>query len=106
MDDDGGQDDAASPTALDERPAVGLPSVDIPSDELISSTQTTSSMPEDANAAPLHPNLLTLNPFPDCPPHPLFTIEQLGVDRRLLVNRKRQLKMYRVWMQGKFRKVP
>ncbi|KAI0256007.1 methyltransferase [Lactifluus subvellereus] len=36
--------------------------------------------------------------------HPLFTIEQLGVDRRLLVNRKRQLKMYRVWMQGKFRR--
>ena len=38
-------------------------------------------------------------------PHPLFTIEQLGVDRRMLVNRKRQLKMYRVWMQGKFRKL-
>lgn len=37
--------------------------------------------------------------------HPLFSIEQLGVDRRLIVNRKRQLKMYRVWMQGKFRKV-
>jgi len=36
--------------------------------------------------------------------HPLFAIEQLGVDRRLLVNRKRQLKMYRVWMQGKFRR--
>ena len=37
--------------------------------------------------------------------YPLFKIEQLGVDRRLLVNRKRQLKMYRVWMQGKFRKL-
>ncbi|CAE6470829.1 unnamed protein product [Rhizoctonia solani] len=37
-------------------------------------------------------------------PHPLFSITQLGVDRRLLVNRKRQLQMYRVWMQGKFRK--
>jgi len=36
---------------------------------------------------------------------PRFTIEQLGVDRRLIVNRKRQLKMYRVWMQGKFKKV-
>ena len=36
--------------------------------------------------------------------HPLFTITQLGVDRRLLVNRKRQLKMYRVWMQGKFQR--
>ncbi|KAH8104110.1 methyltransferase [Cristinia sonorae] len=37
--------------------------------------------------------------------HPLFSIEQLGVDRRLIVNRKRQLKMYRVWMQGKFQKI-
>ena len=36
--------------------------------------------------------------------HPLFTIMQLGVDRRLLVNRKRHLKMYRVWMQGKFQR--
>ncbi|KAG9313171.1 S-adenosyl-L-methionine-dependent methyltransferase [Chiua virens] len=50
--------------------------------------------------AVIHPNLLA--PLSSCP---LFTIEQLGVDRRLLVNRKRQLKMYRVWMQGKFRKL-
>jgi tRNAThr (cytosine32-N3)-methyltransferase len=51
----------------------------------------------------VHPNLSIQ--LAHCPPHPLFTIEQLGVDRRLLVNRKRQLKMYRVWMQGKFRKL-
>lgn len=51
----------------------------------------------------VHPNLLL--PLSGCPPHPLFTTEQLGVDRRLLVNRKRQLKMYRVWMQGKFRRI-
>ncbi|KAF8329376.1 S-adenosyl-L-methionine-dependent methyltransferase [Cantharellus anzutake] len=36
------------------------------------------------------------------PSQPLFSIKQLGVDRRLLVNRKRQLKMYRVWMQAQF----
>ncbi len=33
-----------------------------------------------------------------------FQIINLGVDRRLLVNRAKQLKMYRCWMQGRFRK--
>ena len=35
---------------------------------------------------------------------PGFEIEELGVDRRLLVNRAKQLKMYRCWIQGRFRK--
>jgi len=34
----------------------------------------------------------------------LFEILNLGVDRRLIVNRNRKLKMYRCWMQGHFRK--
>lgn len=34
-----------------------------------------------------------------------FELLDLGVDRRLLVNRAKQLKMYRCWMQGRFRKV-
>ncbi|KAJ2765873.1 hypothetical protein IWQ57_004607, partial [Coemansia nantahalensis] len=33
-----------------------------------------------------------------------FAVEQNAVDRRLLVNRKRELKMFRVWLQAKFRK--
>lgn len=41
-------------------------------------------------------------PVPEEPP--LFDIEDLGVDRRLLVNRAKKLKMYRCWMQGRFRK--
>ncbi|MCJ1243861.1 hypothetical protein MMC30_001058 [Trapelia coarctata] len=34
-----------------------------------------------------------------------FEIVNLGADRRLLVNRQKQLKMYRCWMQGRFRKL-
>jgi tRNAThr (cytosine32-N3)-methyltransferase len=33
-----------------------------------------------------------------------FEVVNLGVDRRLLVNRAKQLKMYRCWMQGRFKK--
>lgn len=33
-----------------------------------------------------------------------FSVEQLVVDRRLLVNRQNLKKMYRVWFQGRFRK--
>lgn len=35
---------------------------------------------------------------------PRFTIEKLGVDRRLLINRAEKKKMYRCWLQGRFRK--
>jgi len=37
-------------------------------------------------------------------PTPKFDILNLGVDRRMLVNRQRKLKMYRCWMQGRFQK--
>ncbi|KAK6439609.1 hypothetical protein LTR95_004181 [Oleoguttula sp. CCFEE 5521] len=33
-----------------------------------------------------------------------FEVVNLAVDRRMLVNRQRKLKMYRCWMQGRFRK--
>lgn len=35
---------------------------------------------------------------------PLFEMEKLGVDRRMLVNRALKLKMYRCWLQGSFRR--
>ena len=35
---------------------------------------------------------------------PAFEVLALAADRRLLVNRQKQLKMYRCWMQGRFRK--
>ncbi|KAI5461095.1 S-adenosyl-L-methionine-dependent methyltransferase [Mariannaea sp. PMI_226] len=34
----------------------------------------------------------------------LFEIQNLGVDRRMLVNRAEKIKMYRCWLQGRFRK--
>lgn len=36
---------------------------------------------------------------------PKFEVLNLGVDRRLLVNRAKQLKMYRCWIQGRFQKL-
>ncbi|CAL1714483.1 unnamed protein product [Somion occarium] len=76
-------------------------------------TQPSSTPPPKANGtstsktvqSTIHPILHPLLEKDTQSPHPLFSMEQLGVDRRLIVNRKRQLKMYRVWMQGKFRKL-
>jgi len=34
-----------------------------------------------------------------------FQVESLGVDKRMLVNRKKQIKMYRRWMQAVFQKI-
>lgn len=33
-----------------------------------------------------------------------FDVLNLDVDRRLIVNRQRRIKMYRCWIQGRFRK--
>lgn len=41
---------------------------------------------------------------PDQRQRPAFEIISLGVDRRMLVNRQKQLKMYRCWIQGHFKK--
>jgi len=35
---------------------------------------------------------------------PKFKVVNFGVDRRMLVNRQRRLKMYRCWMQARFKK--
>lgn len=84
-------DYTANYSGLDSRPsATELPGID-------------STARQQTSDVWINPKLFL--PLSGCPPHPLFTTEQLGIDRRLLVNRKRQLKMYRVWMQGKFRKI-
>jgi len=38
------------------------------------------------------------------PDTPAFEVLDIGVDRRMLVNRQRRLKMYRCWMQARFQK--
>lgn len=53
-------------------------------------------------AIPLRPLPATPGPLPF---HRVLTGVEYYILRRLIVNRKRQLKMYRVWMQGKFRKL-
>ncbi|KAH9074750.1 methyltransferase [Lactarius deliciosus] len=77
----------------DGRDNVPTPGLDSPDNPLPNAGPSTE---------PIHPSLR--DPAALRLVHPLFITEQLGVDRRLLVNRKRQLKMYRVWMQGKFRR--
>ncbi|KAJ7065217.1 methyltransferase [Mycena amicta] len=68
------------------------------SDDTPTTSGSTTPLQVEAPRSQIHPSLLS------SPPPSLFTMEQLGVDRRLLLNRKRQVKMYRVWMQAKFRK--
>jgi tRNAThr (cytosine32-N3)-methyltransferase len=102
------------PEMDDETDTLSLSHPDIPSDDR-NTPDTLLSHPAsliDSCSTPRDPPIQSLSIHPNlCSPHrvlpvsPLFTIEQLGIDRRLLVNRKRQLKMYRVWMQGKFRKI-
>ncbi|KAJ7708862.1 S-adenosyl-L-methionine-dependent methyltransferase [Mycena rosella] len=82
----------ATKIAADESGSTLIPT----SEETPPPEATTTTIP----ALPkIHPSLLASTP------PPLFATEQLGIDRRLLLNRKRQLRMYRVWMQAKFRKV-
>ena len=68
----------------------------------LDSPSSTAPSGDDGSVHVIHPSLR--DPGVLGLAHPLFTVTQLGVDRRLLVNRKRQLKMYRVWMQGKFQR--
>ncbi|KZT00582.1 methyltransferase [Laetiporus sulphureus 93-53] len=86
---------SASPAPSPDDSGAAVPTLDI-KETLLSPSPTSTQ---------IHPSLLeSFSPGIGLA-HPLFAIQQLGVDRRLIVNRKRQLKMYRVWMQAKLRKL-
>ena len=105
---EGGDDDDQGANDSDERADTQVPtSSSIPNNLSLSSNSsppTGSYSGADWSTHAIHPHLRDSAAIGLGLAHPLFSIEQLGVDRRLLVNRKRQLKMYRVWMQGKFRR--
>lgn len=101
--------DDVAPTATTETTTTTVE--ELPSGELVS---TTSLGGGDTPLTPSTPTSRAATPAPS--PASLavdrgetltpvrFELLQLGVDRRLLLNRKRQIKMFRVWMQGRWRK--
>ena len=100
---DGEQDASSAPSPSPSGSHTPAPAADSTSCPSPASPDLVPDPP--SSAAPkqpvIHPSLLVSSEDA----HPRFSIEQLGVDRRLIVNRKRKLKMYRVWMQGKFKKL-
>ena len=95
----------ATPPELSHEPTSGAatPSLE-ETRQSLDSLSLEASKQSTPKAGAIHPILSQPLPLKEGS-HPLFSIQQLGVDRRLIVNRKRQLKMYRVWMQGKFCKL-
>ncbi|KAK7686310.1 hypothetical protein QCA50_010534 [Cerrena zonata] len=97
-----GEDGEAPQTPPHTEPATRAQSPGTPADDPSMPPGTEEPSITQSSVHPILQDMLNNGPDPS---YPLFSIEQLGVDRRLIVNRKRLLKMYRVWMQGKFRKV-
>lgn len=67
--------------------SLSLPAVDVDSSRNTTTAPTSTQEPDQST-----------------PPRPAFDIAHFGVDRRMLVNRQRRLKMYRCWMQAVFKK--
>lgn len=68
------------------------------------SPQQPTESPADELAEKLDETHIADGSAEDAEKAPSFEITNLGVDRRMLVNRQRKLKMYRCWMQGRFQK--
>ncbi|GAA5953529.1 hypothetical protein JCM21900_006192 [Sporobolomyces salmonicolor] len=80
---------------------VELPSGEISTEVSISHEAVLSSSTAPSESESSKPTLSI--PATPLTPYNLDLL-QLGVDRRLLLNRKRQLKMMRIWLQGRWRK--
>ncbi|PVH96522.1 methyltransferase, partial [Periconia macrospinosa] len=83
-----------------------------PSKEGVAAATTTTAEQEDNNPTieektaqlSVDDNSNTEEESQNKSPRPAFEVVHFGVDRRMLVNRQRRLKMYRCWMQAVFRK--
>ncbi|GAA5875310.1 hypothetical protein JCM16303_000579 [Sporobolomyces ruberrimus] len=92
------------------------PTEPTPTIDSITTTITTTSLIEETPSGATTPNVESSTEVKSAPidslspPAPPATsanrldLLQLGVDRRMILNRKRQLKMMRVWLQGRWKK--
>lgn len=80
-------------TTLDTPVNSPLPASSTEIDDFASTTTASSSSATPPEASPA---ALSIDPLV---PESQLDLLQLGVDRRLILNRKRQLKMMRVWLQ-------
>jgi len=80
-------------TTLDTPVNSPLPASSTEIDDFASTTTASSSSATSPEASPA---ALSIDPLV---PESQLDLLQLGVDRRLILNRKRQLKMMRVWLQ-------
>lgn len=66
-----------------------------------SESQDVATATQDKEDQNPEPSISKVGPKEPCP---AFETVHIGVDRRMLVNRQRRIKMYRCWMQAVFRK--
>ncbi|GAA6012420.1 hypothetical protein JCM11491_004327 [Sporobolomyces phaffii] len=88
--------ESTTPQAVDAVTTTTTAVVDDEQEAVVSTTETEPTpVAREENNPNVHAPLV---------PESRLDLLQLGVDRRMILNRKRQLKMMRVWLQGRWRK--
>ena len=85
----------------------GSPTLSLDSLSLSTTSSPSPLPPTDPTptTAPTTTTLTTISPTTAAAIAPYqLNLIQVGIDRRLLLNRKLQLKMYRIWLQGRWQK--